>query len=73
MGAALQRALVQSAAISLVIFCILLLGQLAFPAMFKTPVEWWILLLLFAVAFVPRLIGLLVSLLPLKPGRRRKT
>ena len=69
----LHRIVVQSMLISGIIFCALLLGERVFPALYRTPVTWDLLIVLFGVQFVPRVIGLLLDRLPKKTRKRRKT
>ena len=73
---AIWRSAVLSAFIALIIFTILRIGEWLVPHLFTTPVDWWVLGILFAVSFVPRLIYILVGPL-IRPigskSRRRKT
>ena len=65
-----------SAFIALIIFTLLRIAEWIVLHLFKTPVEWWVLGLLFAVGFIPRLIYILVGPLIRPIGsrkRRRKT
>ena len=73
---AIWRSAILSAFIALTIFTLLRIGEWLVPHLFTTPVDWWVLGLLFAVGFVPRLIYILVGPLIRPSGsrsRRRKT
>ena len=68
----LQTAVWQSMAVSLLIYCLLLIGERVVPQFYPQPVEWRILIVLFGVAFVPRAIMVFVDLLPKRKLRRRR-
>ena len=70
---ALLRLIVTAAAVAIFIYSLLALGERFFPQFYPTRVDIWLLPLLFAVAFVPRLIGWLVDLfLDYRTRRRRR-
>jgi hypothetical protein len=71
---AIWRSAVLSAFIALIIFTLLRIGEWLVPHLFTAPIDWWVLGLLFAVGFVPRLIYILLGPLirPLVPPRRRR-
>jgi hypothetical protein len=60
----------QAALVALVIWAALLLWQTMAPGTFTTPIEWWLIILLFLVHFIPRALSLLV---PTRGRKRRKT
>jgi hypothetical protein len=66
------RSFLVSAFISSAIFAILTVVHWVAPQLFRTPFELWLWIVLFGVAFVPRLILILTEPL-LKRKRRRKT
>jgi hypothetical protein len=69
---AIWRSAILSAGIALVIFTLLRIGEWLVPHLFTTPVDWWVLGLLFLVGFVPRLVYILLRPL-IRPRSRRKT
>ena len=73
---AIWQAAALSALIAAIIFTLLRIGEWFVPHLFTTPVDWWLLGLLFLVGFVPRLIYILVGpfIRPIgSKSRRRKT
>lgn len=66
-----------SALIATVIFTILRILEAIVPSWFHSPVDWWLLGLLFAVGFVPRAIMIVVdwaiAYRKADRGNRRKT
>jgi hypothetical protein len=67
---AILRSFLVSACISSAIFAILTMAHWVVPHTFQTPYSVWLWVVLFAVAFVPRLITILVE--PLFKGKRRR-
>ena len=69
---ALLRLIVTAAAVAIFIYSLLSLGERFFPQFYPTRVELWLLPLLFAVAFVPRLLTWLIDLMLDYRKRRRR-
>lgn len=66
MARMLLRITWQAALTSSVVWAALWLWEALAPGTFTTPIEWWLILILFAVHFLPRALMLLV------PRRRGK-